>query len=84
MDVTDEADNDAEMDSNRPCDCEEQQMIDKEIDFETLGVTGIEDISLEDFPTSESTWLVPQEEQDKLMLGMLDVIFLFYFLIILG
>lgn len=57
-------------DSVDSCDCEELQMIPTDTDFETLDVSGIEDISLEDFPTSESTRLVSTEERDRQMLGM--------------
>jgi len=48
-------------------DCEELQMIvHPVVDFDTLGVTGIEDISLEDFPTSESTRLMTCDKQQVL------------------
>ncbi|XP_052760201.1 uncharacterized protein LOC128203006 isoform X2 [Mya arenaria] len=47
-------------------DKEEGQMLPDDIHM--LGVTGIEDLSLEDFPTSESTRLVPHDEQVMLEL----------------
>lgn len=54
--------------SSKPCDCD-QQMKPQDVKFDALYVTGIEDISLDDFPSSESTRLMASDEQEKQMLG---------------
>ena len=57
-----EEDEDEEETERDPlCDCEHMSDLP-----DTFGVTGIEDISLEDFPNYESTRLVPS---DQMVLG---------------
>ncbi|XP_060600553.1 cell division cycle-associated protein 3-like [Ruditapes philippinarum] len=67
MSVEDKVDHDDETEKDPLCECEDDSHVQHLPD--TLGVTGIEDISLEDFPNCESTRLVPDEQ---MMLDMTD------------
>lgn len=60
-------DEDTVKDTEPLCDCEDK--IKEQELFDPLGVTGIEEITLEDFPNCESTRLVPDEQ---MMLGKVN------------
>lgn len=67
MDDCEDEDMDKNVDLYKPCNSKQQ--MDDNVKFDALYVTGIEDISLDDFPTSESTRLMSNEEQEKQLLG---------------